>query len=1311
MRTKVLTSLLALVVLALVAGLLSDSARAQRSRSPSDNTNGSSKKNAAPTKHVVVGRGGDTANGSRSTITADDTLKDYSAYRSGDRFVVVLPKSAAGAVARGGGRGYTDVQVQQRGDSVVVSYKLAPGAKAHAEQKFNRLDVVFEDGQPGGASNAGQKNPASNNGQSSGAQNGGNRTGSAGENRNPNASAESAGQASSANSRNNTEAAERNNAAAERAAQQSAAQQNAGAQNGTAPPALNGGQEQGGAQGANGEQGANSEQGSQAASSPAQTPGATPAVESPQVAQNQPQNAIAPITASNPASSSEGAGVSFGTLVLNNWPVALFVGVFVIGLVMFVFARRNSALPPDTLEGPEAATTATLDSEPTAGLEEARSGLKPTAAELSAAPSTATLAEASALAAAPALFEAARVSKEKKAQDEEAAKKEEAAEPSLAQPSAAEPLPAEPSTAEASSAARPSPAEPLPVEPSPAESSAAASLAESAAATSLAESTPAAEAETEEPSAEAPKTEEASVAPVAGEQATAEHAPRVAASATEAAAPVVAETQTEKPSIEAAHTESTRAAGHEAGITSAEALAAGGIVASAIVAAEIAHASKSEPAKSEPAPEVETAAPAAAEAEAHKPSTQIAPVAAHDADAAQAEARRMLDGESYDRAALSTTDAMARQVVAAELLSALAGRNTERRERARAAFNEHGYFDAAARDLREAEAPAERAAAARSLALAGGHEATQHLVAALADPSVDVRRAAVEALATLRDPAAIAPLEALYGSEKLRKNRLPNYLIRSAVESCREAAEQPSAAAPAVEAPAGVAAVAGPEAATESAAISYSPAAESSASETAAVLESATAEHPAPDAEIAPTEAAATEVARTEPLPTAFAPSEFAPAVEVERVEEPSHAAEPPVIAAEPPLIGPEPAEVVAEAAIETPAEVSPAPEESPVEHHVEAAAAAESATVAESVTELAPFVGEPVTEHEAAAPAETEPVAQPALFEDSAAVEAASGVEHPPVGLVEESASAGVAEAAPEAARGAAHEPDWFEFDVHEKRFEPATAEPPAVEPPASVFESSSGEALPAQAGAASTPASVAEAPAPEATSTQIERSPEPAAEEVSLSPVSATEEKGVAPFDDLSTVPASIQQRIASRNATERAAALTELSHVDTDEAFHQICAAFDDEAKEVRSAAARALYELRPDRADSFTRALREASPERRRQIGASIASSGLAAESISQLTGESREKTYEAFSLLFLMAKAGEVQPLVRAIESHPNNEVRLAVVKLLALSGQKEILPAFRRLAVRGSLPTDVRSAVMEAIYQISSSQSGTPSAA
>jgi hypothetical protein len=40
------------------------------------------------------------------------------------------------------------------------------------------------------------------------------------------------------------------------------------------------------------------------------------------------------------------------------------------------------------------------------------------------------------------------------------------------------------------------------------------------------------------------------------------------------------------------------------------------------------------------------------------------------------------------------------------------------------------------------------------------------------------------------------------------------------------------------------------------------------------------------------------------------------------------------------------------------------------------------------------------------------------------------------------------------------------------------------------------------------------------------------------------------------------------------------------------------------------------------------------------------------------------------------------------------------------------VPAFRRLAVRGSLPSGVRSAVMEAIYQIGSqARESAPSAA
>jgi HEAT repeat protein len=162
-----------------------------------------------------------------------------------------------------------------------------------------------------------------------------------------------------------------------------------------------------------------------------------------------------------------------------------------------------------------------------------------------------------------------------------------------------------------------------------------------------------------------------------------------------------------------------------------------------------------------------------------------------------------------------------------------------------------------------------------------------------------------------------------------------------------------------------------------------------------------------------------------------------------------------------------------------------------------------------------------------------------------------------------------------------------------------------------------------------------------------------------------------------------------------------LADLADQSGDEAFQLITTSFDDSSVEVRNAAARALYHMNPDLPASFTRALREASPERRRRIGAAIAGSGLATNAINSLTGEGRDRTYDAFSLLFLMAKAGEVQPLLQAIGKHPDQEVRLTAVKLLALSSQPQILPAFRNLASRENLPADVHTAVMEAIYLLS----------
>jgi HEAT repeats len=151
-----------------------------------------------------------------------------------------------------------------------------------------------------------------------------------------------------------------------------------------------------------------------------------------------------------------------------------------------------------------------------------------------------------------------------------------------------------------------------------------------------------------------------------------------------------------------------------------------------------------------------------------------------------AEAKNATAGGDYDAALIGSNDRETRQLVGAELLAALVSRNPDRRERAKDLFMKHGYFDDATRDLRVAESPNERAAAARRLSFVHDPEATPHLIGALQDSSPDVRRAAVEALMDARDPAAIAPLNALMQTENDRK--VPRNLIKHAIDACATSA-------------------------------------------------------------------------------------------------------------------------------------------------------------------------------------------------------------------------------------------------------------------------------------------------------------------------------------------------------------------------------------------------------------------------------------------------------------------------------------------------------------------------------------------
>jgi HEAT repeat protein len=152
-----------------------------------------------------------------------------------------------------------------------------------------------------------------------------------------------------------------------------------------------------------------------------------------------------------------------------------------------------------------------------------------------------------------------------------------------------------------------------------------------------------------------------------------------------------------------------------------------------------------------------------------------------------------------------------------------------------------------------------------------------------------------------------------------------------------------------------------------------------------------------------------------------------------------------------------------------------------------------------------------------------------------------------------------------------------------------------------------------------------------------------------------------------------------------------------------FEQIAELLDDPSAEVREKAVRDLYEMDPDQAATLVNnALRDGSSEERRRIGNALADSGLLYEAIDDLMAENHESCYGAFSLLFLVAKAGVVEPLSSVIENHPSMDLSLAVIRLLAASGEPGVATTLLRLASNDTLAPALRSAAAESANQLKS---------
>ncbi|MEO6392289.1 MAG: HEAT repeat domain-containing protein [Pyrinomonadaceae bacterium] len=170
------------------------------------------------------------------------------------------------------------------------------------------------------------------------------------------------------------------------------------------------------------------------------------------------------------------------------------------------------------------------------------------------------------------------------------------------------------------------------------------------------------------------------------------------------------------------------------------------------------------------------------------------------------------------------------------------------------------------------------------------------------------------------------------------------------------------------------------------------------------------------------------------------------------------------------------------------------------------------------------------------------------------------------------------------------------------------------------------------------------------------------------------------------------------AASNDTEssvRSAAVASLGMIGHESVFPTILALCADSAPDVRLASARTLSDLKFSRAEAYTRLIAEGDHAMLRRAVAGCQQTGMTARAFDRLASPDSRQSYEAFAILSLLVKAGEIKPLFNAIAQHPAENIRLAAVKLLRNSGIPGVTDHLKQMAEQSELTPRIKAALMD----------------
>lgn len=167
-------------------------------------------------------------------------------------------------------------------------------------------------------------------------------------------------------------------------------------------------------------------------------------------------------------------------------------------------------------------------------------------------------------------------------------------------------------------------------------------------------------------------------------------------------------------------------------------------------------------------------------------------------------------------------------------------------------------------------------------------------------------------------------------------------------------------------------------------------------------------------------------------------------------------------------------------------------------------------------------------------------------------------------------------------------------------------------------------------------------------------------------------------------------------------RSFAVASLASINHESVFPAMLLAMADESREVRASAARAISRLSFDRSGAYVRLMEGCDQSSLKEFATACVKAGIVAQNIDRLASSDRRQTYEAFSLISLLAKAKTTETLTEAIANHSDINVRLSVIHLLAITGQPHVLKELQQIASQEDVTEEVKTALLEAMYKLES---------